>query len=156
MVGAVLANAHMAHEYFVNGPAGRPREHKAEFLRDMPRDIIFDERWRQKKCETSRRFARLVDGEKIPEAGDRLTVCEMKNLVRHQSGMPWARVSRRPPATNGISSISAPAQRNMVRHVANLSELFVHVVLSLCCARSTMLPIGQPVGILKNLVTLEF
>ena len=43
MVGAVLANAHMVHEYFVNGSVGRPREHKAEFLRDMPRDIIFDE-----------------------------------------------------------------------------------------------------------------
>ena len=80
MVGAVLANAHMAHEYFVNGPEGRPREHKAEFLREMARDIILNEEWRQKKFEISRRSARLAAGEKTPEPEDRSTVCEMKKI----------------------------------------------------------------------------
>ena len=80
MVGAVLANAHMAHEYFVNGPAGCPREHKAEFLREMARDIILNEEWRQKKFEISRRSVRLAAGEKTPEPEDRSTVCEMKKI----------------------------------------------------------------------------
>ena len=78
MVGTVLANAHMAHEYFVNGPAGRPREHKAEFLREMARDIILNDEWRQKKFEISRRSARLAAGSTTPEAESRGTVCEMK------------------------------------------------------------------------------
>ena len=80
MVGAVLANAHMAHEYFVNGPEGRPREHKAEFLREMARDLILNEDWRQKKFEISRRSVRLAAGEKTPEPEDRSTVCEMKKI----------------------------------------------------------------------------
>ena len=84
LVGAVLANAHMAREYFVNGPAGRPREHKAEFLRDMARDIILDEDWKRLKFESSRRSARLAAGEMTPEAEDRWTVCELKNLTGAQ------------------------------------------------------------------------
>ena len=36
------------------------------------------------------------------------------------------------------------------------SELFVHDVPSQCCVASTMLRTGKPVGVLKNLVTLEF
>ena len=78
MVGAVLANAHMAHEYFVNSPAGHPREHKAEFLREMARDIIFNEEWRKKKFEISRRSARLAAGSTTPEAENTETVCETK------------------------------------------------------------------------------
>ena len=80
IVGAVLANSHMAHEYFVNGPAGCPREHKAEFLREMARDIILSDEWRRLKFETSRRSARLAAGETTLEAEDRLTVCEMKKF----------------------------------------------------------------------------
>ena len=113
---------------FSMAPTGRPREHKAEFLRDMAEDIILDKEWRQKKFETSRRSARLAAGETTPEAEDRSTMCALKKIQRGtKSGMPWARVSRWPPATNGTSDTSAPAHRKIIRHAGNVSEFFVHV-----------------------------
>ena len=74
----------MSHEYFVNSPVGRPREHKAKFLREMTRDIILNQEWHQKRFEISRRSARLAAGPATPEAEDDRTVYEMKkNPVDH-------------------------------------------------------------------------
>ena len=80
MIGCVLANSHMAHEYFVNGPAGCPRESKADFLREMARDVILSKEWREKKKEIRRRSARVAAGMETPEAEDNDTPCEMKKV----------------------------------------------------------------------------
>ena len=40
VIGCVLANAHMMHGYFVNGLADRLKEHRADFLREMTREVI--------------------------------------------------------------------------------------------------------------------
>ena len=66
---------------------------------------------------------------------------------------PWRRHFRRIPCP------TAAARRRddgAMRAAAVASELFVHAVPSLCCVRSTMMPTGQPVGVVKCLVTLTF
>ena len=80
MIGCVLANSHMAHEHFVNGPAGCPRESKADFLQEMARDIILSKDWREKKKEIRRRSARVAAGMATPEAEDRDVPCLMKKV----------------------------------------------------------------------------
>ena len=55
--------------------------------------------------------------------------------------------------------VTAAARRrddSATRVATVASEPFVHAVPSLCCVASTMFPTGQPVGVLKCLVTITF
>ena len=58
-----------------------------------------------------------------------------------------------------ILCVTAAARRrddSATRAATVASELFVHAVPSQCSVRSTMLPTGQPVGVLKCLVKVTF
>ena len=159
MVGAVLANAHMAHEYFVNGPEGRPREHKAEFLREMARDIILNEEWRQKKFEISRRSARLAAGSTTPEAEDSETVCELKQIPAGH--YKWDPVGACFPQANG-------RERYFRYHCAGTKKdgkACGKCVRTYCVFSPVTMPCSEHYAdhraatygtVLKNLVTLEF
>ena len=98
---------HMAHEYFVNDPVGRPREHKADFLREMARDTIPSKEgskgWRQKKPKADRWSARLAAGTKTPEADDKEAsrAMQIQRGTTSASGITWVLASWLPRLSQG-------------------------------------------------------